>query len=278
LCLGGKNKGGIEKMEIIPSGEKHPYHLVNPSPWPLLTSFSAFILGVGGVLYMHQQGGLVFGIGVVALLLCLIGWWSDVLYEADTEKKHNPVVQWGLKYGFALFIISEIMFFGAFFWSYFDASLFPAEATGFQWPPKGIHTLDPFKLPYLNTLLLLLSASSLTWSHEALKQGEYKDTLQGLIITVMLGAVFTGIQAIEYHHAPFKLTDGIYGSNFYLLTGFHGMHVIIGTTFLAVCLWRVYKKKLTSEQHVGFETAAWYWHFVDVVWLFLFVFIYWAGA
>jgi cytochrome c oxidase subunit 3 len=196
------------------------------------------------------------------------------------------VVQLGLRYGMALFIASEVMFFAAFFWAYFDASLFAdqenmfgrVEATGGQWPPASIETFDPFHLPFLNTLILLLSGCTVTWAHHALREGDRKGLIQGLWLTVLLGATFTCVQAYEYGDAAFGFTDGIYASTFFMATGFHGFHVIVGTIFLTVCLVRSYKGHFSPTQHFGFEAAAWYWHFVDVVWLFLFISIYWWGA
>ncbi|MBX9976968.1 MAG: cytochrome c oxidase subunit 3, partial [Alphaproteobacteria bacterium] len=179
--------------------------------------------------------------------------------------------------GMVLFITSEILFFSSFFWSYFHSALFPNEIMGNVWPPKGIATLDPFHLPYLNTLILLFSGTTVTWAHHAILENKLDEALKGLLVTVGLGIIFTCVQAYEYGHAAFGLKDGVYGSNFYMATGFHGLHVIIGTIFLAVCAYRVWKKDVTPKAHIGFEAAAWYWHFVDVVWLFLFVSIYWWG-
>ena len=262
------------------SVQDHPFHLVDPSPWPILTSFATFVLGIGFVLLMNGYGAgtttLIFGAG--GLAVCLIGWWGDVIREAHVDKAHTVHVQNGLKMGFLFFILTELMFFVAFFWAYFNASLFPAEEIGGVWPPKTIQTVNPFRLPYLNTLLLLLSATSLTWAHEAMqKYGDQQDVRKGLFITIALGILFSCVQIYEYGHAAFSIKDGVYGSNFYLLTGFHGVHVLIGTIFLSVCYFRARCLHFTQEQHVGFEAAAWYWHFVDVVWLFLFVFIYWWG-
>ncbi len=256
----------------------HPFHIINPSPWPLLTSLAVLLLGLGFVFYMHGErfGGFILCLGTGFLLACMAGWFRDVTHEAHHEDDHTKPVQVGLRVGFLVFILTELMFFFAFFWAYFNASLFPSDVIGAIWPPASIKTLDPFRLPYLNTLLLLLSASSLTWAHGALEHDFDKKTVKaGLLITILLALTFMGVQTLEYSHASFKLSDGIYGSNFYLLTGFHGLHVLIGTIFLAVCYFRMHQFK--QEQHVGFEAAAWYWHFVDVVWLFLFVFIYWFG-
>ncbi|HTW54233.1 MAG TPA: cytochrome c oxidase subunit 3 [Stellaceae bacterium] len=258
---------------------KHPYHLVNPSPWPLLGAIAGGVMATGGVFYMHDVVVLgsrwsVLVIGAVLVLATMFVWWRDVRKEATFEGYHTPVVQIGMRFGMALFIASEVMFFAAFFWAFFTSSLFPV---GGVWPPKGITPFNPFEFPFLNTLILLLSGTTVTWAHHSLLEGNYKGLIQGLTVTVLLGISFTCVQAYEYTHAAFHFTGGIYPSTFFMATGFHGFHVIIGTTFLAVCLWRAKKGDFTPTHHFGLEAAAWYWHFVDVVWLFLFVCIYWWG-
>lgn len=267
----------------------HPYHVLEPSPYPILTSFSLLLLVVGGVMWMHRyEFGMPITIaGMAAVVACCFFWWRSTIYEGLVEKAHNPVVQHGLRFGMALFIISEVMFFFAFFWAFFNASLFPKvliedtwdmlTGTG-VWPPEGIKTFNAWDLPFLNTLILLLSGTTVTWAHHALLHGDREGMIKGLAVTVGLGVIFTGLQALEYSHAAFGMKDTIYGATFYLATGFHGAHVIIGTIFLAVCLVRAINGTLTPKGHLGFEFAAWYWHFVDVVWLFLFVSIYWWGA
>ncbi|MEX0922060.1 MAG: cytochrome c oxidase subunit 3 [Rhodovibrionaceae bacterium] len=264
----------------------HPYHLVDPSIWPLIGAIAAFALTGGLVLYMHDITAAVLPIGVLMVILTMTGWWMRVVKEATYEGHHTDVVQISMRYGMLFFIASEIMFFAAFFWAYFDVALFPdqvkqfsrVEVTGGVWPPEGVLTFAPFDLPFLNTLILLLSGCTVTWAHHALQQGDRQATLQGLAITVLLGVCFTGLQAYEYSHAAFGFKDGIYSSTFYMATGFHGFHVMIGTIFLAVCWLRAYLGHFKPDHHFGFEAAAWYWHFVDVVWLFLFVCIYWWGA
>ncbi len=256
------------------SPSKHPFHLVEPSPWPVVAALSALVLAIGAVLSMHKIDHWVLVAGVVMLVITFVGWWRDVIFESNAEGVHTKAVQTGLKIGMGLFIASEIMFFAAFFWGYFNAALNPTEPTGFVWPPKNITPLDPFHLPYLNTLLLLLSGTTVTWAHHALLNNQMKETARALGITVLLGVLFTFVQAYEYAHASFAFTGGIYPSTFYMATGFHGFHVIVGTLFLLVCWFRVRHNQFTSTHHVGFEAAAWYWHFVDVVWLFLFISIY----
>jgi cytochrome c oxidase subunit III len=257
----------------------HPYHLVDPSPWPLIGSIGAIVLTFGLVQFMHGHGLWWIAPGVVILLFTLFFWWLDVVKEAEHQGHHTLVVQIGLRYGMSLFIASEVMFFAAFFWAFFDASLFPKEAIGGVWPPEGILTFDPFSLPLLNTLILLTSGCTVTWAHHALREGDRKGLIQGLALTVALGLLFTAVQAYEYVHAPYGFQDTVFASTFFMATGFHGFHVIVGTTFLIVCLIRSIKGHFTPEHHFGFEAAAWYWHFVDVVWLFLFIFVYiWGGV
>ena len=257
----------------------HEYHLVNPSPWPAVGAFAAFVLALGFLGYMHGMSFLYVVPGILGVLYTMLVWWRDVIHEAEVEGDHTPVVQIGLRYGMVLFIASEVMFFVAWFWAYFNASLYPTAAIGGHWPPAGIEVFDPWHLPFVNTLILLLSGTTVTWAHHALLEGNRRDLLRGLGLTVILGVLFTCCQAIEYSHAPFKFYGGgVYSSVFFLATGFHGFHVIVGTTFLAVCWFRAKANHFTPERHFGFEAAAWYWHFVDVVWLFLFACIYWYGA
>ncbi len=257
--------------------QHHPYHLVEPSPWPFMGAASGFVLAVGGIMYMHElpMAVLVMLAGLALILGTMFFWWRDIIREAQWQGHHSPVVQIGMRYGMALFITSEVFFFLAFFWAFFDMALYPRTGV---WPPEGIQTFDPFDLPLMNTLILLLSGTTVTWAHAALLQNNRKELLWGLGITVILGFIFTGLQALEYSHAAFGFTDTVYASTFYMATGFHGFHVIVGTLFLAVCWVRAYKGHFTPEQHFGFEAAAWYWHFVDVVWLFLFVCVYWWGG
>ena len=295
----------------------HDYHLVDPSPWPVLAAVSAFITALGAIAWMRThvdgsgvlgiKGPWLFAIGAVALVACAWSWWLDVIREAD-KGDQTPVVQLSLRYGMILFIASEVMFFVAWFWAYFDSALFPAgvhelmnntghlvgltsrnEVYGGHWPPAATetaasvpgffkHTFDPWGLPLVNTLILLTSGCTVTWAHHALLKNDRRGLVIGLVLTVLLGITFTICQAIEYSHAGFSFAGHSYGSTFFMATGFHGAHVIIGTIFLTVCLIRAINGAFTPKQHFGFEAAAWYWHFVDVVWLFLFACIYVWGA
>jgi cytochrome c oxidase subunit 3 len=278
-------------------GAKHDYHLVNPSPWPLTGAAAAMIMALGGIAWMKGLFGLekgtswLFFAGLFGVLATMALWWVDVVKEAN-EGDHTPVVSIGLRYGMILFIASEVMFFVAWFWMFFEMALFHGARTHSAieevrtawatWPPHGVETVPAWHLPLVNTLTLLLSGTTVTWAHHALQQGDRKGAKLGLLLTVLLGVMFTTIQAYEYGHilehkyffSSEAANAGLYGSTFFMATGFHGFHVIIGTIFLAVCLARLMGGGFTPQKHFGFEAAAWYWHFVDVVWLFLFAFIY----
>jgi cytochrome c oxidase subunit III len=270
----------------------HDYHLVDPSPWPAVGSISAFILAVGAITWMHHSfpaAPYVFALGAVGVLYTMLSWWTDVVNEAEHGGYHTPVVQISHRYGMILFIASEVMFFVAWFWAYFSVALFPTDIhqvdraafIGGVWPPQGPHgiqTFDPWHLPLLNTLILLTSGTTVTWAHHALLHNDRRGLKWGLVLTILLGLTFTCVQAYEYMHAPFNFSGNIYGATFFMATGFHGAHVIIGSIFLIVCLIRAMAGQFTPKQHLGFEFAAWYWHFVDVVWLFLFACIYVWGS
>lgn len=267
-------------MSIVKNSQKHSFHLVDPSPWPIVAAMGALMLTFGGVLYMHGYfgGKFLLNFGLLMILFMMYVWWRDVIREGTFEGQHTKSVQTGLKMGMLLFIVSEIMFFFAFFWAFFHSSFNPSPAIGGVWPPAFITTLDPWKIPLVNTFILLSSGASVTWAHHSIVWGSKNNGILSLAITILLAAIFTGLQAFEYVSAPFSISDGVYGSSFYMATGFHGAHVFIGTCFLIVCLGRLYFNHFTREHHFGFEAAAWYWHFVDVVWLFLFITIYWWGS
>jgi cytochrome c oxidase subunit 3 len=312
---------------------KHEYHLVNPSPWPIIGSIATAAMMIGAVTWMHSgpsEPGLVLGapradgtpffsltgnwlflFGFTGVLVTMVGWWRDVIKESLKGENTSTVVRLGLRYGMVLFIASEVMFFAAWFWAFFGAALFPdardalmladgsqmanlngdpaflgndarQHFTGGVWPPTGIEPLSAWGLPLINTLILLLSGTTVTWAHHAVLHNDRRGLVQGLIFTIVLGAFFTFLQFVEYREAltldMFKFSGGgIYGASFFMATGFHGLHVIIGTIFLTVCLFRALAGQFTADRHFGLEAAAWYWHFVDVVWLFLFAFVYVLG-
>ncbi len=264
----------------------HDYHLVDPSPWPIVGALAGLVSAVGMVMFMHDAGPWLLIVGLLLVAFTMISWWRDVINEAEVQGHHTPVVQLHLRYGMILFIASEVMFFVAWFWAYFDAALFVSapieylklEHTGGVWPPLGVETFDPWHLPLLNTLILLTSGTTVTWAHHALLHDDREGLKWGLLLTVVLGMFFTFGQYVEYSEAPFAFAGSIYGSTFFMATGFHGAHVLIGTIFLVVCLFRAMAGHFKPDHHFGFEAAAWYWHFVDVVWLFLFICIYVWGS
>ncbi|SNX73952.1 cytochrome c oxidase subunit 3 [Cereibacter ovatus] len=259
-------------------GKTHDYHILPPSIWPLMAAVGAFVMLFGAVLWMHGSGPWLGLIGLGVVLYTMAGWWSDVVAES-IKGDHTPVVRLGLRLGFILFIMSEVMFFSAWFWSFFKHALYPmgpdSPAIDGVFPPEGVATFDPWHLPLINTLILLCSGAAATWAHHALvHENNRRDLRRGLMLAIGLGIAFTALQAYEYSHAAFGFAGNIYGANFFMATGFHGLHVVIGTVFLLVCLIRAERGHFTPERHVGFEAAIWYWHFVDVVWLFLFASIY----
>lgn len=258
--------------------QTHAYHIVNPSPWPLTGALSALLLTSGLAIWFHYHSKTLILLSLITNILTIYQWWRDVVREGTYQGHHTTIVQKGLRYGILLFIISEVFFFSGFFWAFYHSSLAPTPELGGFWPPAGVIPLDPLEVPLLNTSVLLASGVSITWSHHSLIEGNRKHIIQALIITIILGIYFTLLQASEYFETSFSISDGVYGSTFFVATGFHGLHVIIGSTFLVVCLLRQLLYHFTSNHHFGFEAAAWYWHFVDVVWLFLYVSIYWWGS
>nr|YP_010728546.1 cytochrome c oxidase subunit III [Helota thoracica]WEA76632.1 cytochrome c oxidase subunit 3 [Helota thoracica] len=258
--------------------KNHPFHLVDVSPWPLLGAFGAMITMMGLVKWFHLYSPNLLFLGFTITSLIMFQWWRDVTRESTFQGHHTLNVALGMRWGMILFITSEVFFFVSFFWGFFHNSLAPAIDIGMVWPPKGIITFNPIEIPLLNTLILLSSGLTVTWAHHSLMENNYKQTTQGLMLTVILGIYFSMLQGLEYLEAPFTISDAIYGSSFFMATGFHGLHVIIGTTFLLICLIRHLKNHFSCIHHFGFEAAAWYWHFVDVVWLFLYISIYWWGS
>lgn len=297
VWLGITSKQWYNKVRSHYSGnQKHAFHIVTRSPWPLYASLGALIMVFGWIMkihnyylsdYIHSQ--CISGFGVALILIVMYVWWRDVIRESTFLGYHTKQVQYGLRLGFILFIVSEVMFFFSFFWAFFHSSLSPSLELGSVWPPLGINVLNPLKIPLLNTLILLLSGLTVTWSHHIIRDKKWQD-LSGfslenyvvcvitLFLTIILGIDFTFWQVYEYIKANFYIYDGIYGSTFYMTTGLHGLHVIIGTIFLFVCLIRLIKLHFISNHHLGYEAAIWYWHFVDVVWIFLFLTIYCWGS
>nr|ARH55213.1 cytochrome c oxidase subunit 3 [Teredus cylindricus] len=257
--------------------KNHPFHLVDVSPWPILGALGAMSSMMGLIKWFHFYDNNLVLIGLLITLLVMYQWWRDISREGTFQGLHTLNVTLGLRWGMILFITSEVLFFVSFFWSFFHSSLSPSIDIGMMWPPKGIDPFNPTQIPLLNTLILLTSGLTVTWAHHSLMENNYNQALQSLSLTVLLGIYFTILQSFEYMEASFSISDSVYGSSFYMATGFHGLHVIIGTSFLLICLIRHYYNHFSMSHHFGFEAAAWYWHFVDVVWLFLYISIYWWG-
>ena len=255
----------------------HPFHLVNYSPWPLTGAIGALTIVSGLIKWFHQYDNSLFILGNIITILTILQWWRDISREGAFQGLHTIPVTFGLRWGIILFIVSEIFFFIRFFWAFFHRSLSPTIELGNSWPPIGILIFNPFQIPLLNTAILLRSGITVTWAHHGLIENNHSQTAQGLFFTILLGIYFSILQAYEYIEASFSIADAVYGSTFFIATGFHGLHVLIGTTFLLVCLIRHLNFHFSKSHHFGFEAAAWYWHFVDVVWLFLYISIYWWG-
>jgi cytochrome c oxidase subunit 3 len=260
--------------------QAHPFHLVSPSPWPIYTSIALLTLTTTGVLSMHGffYAKYILAFAFLSVLLSMSLWFRDVISEGTYLGNHTLAVQKGLNIGVALFIVSEVFFFLAIFWAFFHSALSPTIEMGACWPPMGIEAINPFELPLLNTIILLSSGVTITFAHHSLIQGNRTGALYGTIFTIILALLFTGLQGIEYSVSSFTITDSTFGSCFFFGTGFHGLHVIIGTAFITVGLWRMLAYHLTDNHHLGFESSILYWHFVDVVWLFLFVSVYYWGS
>ena len=270
-----------EKMtNNIAKFQHFPFHLVDPSPWPILTAFSLLNLTIGGVLYMHgySYGGYVLSLGFILTVYSMTLWFKDVVIEATYLGHHTKEVKNGIMIGLILFIVSEAFAFLSVFWAFFHSSLSPAIEIGGVWPPIGITPLDPFAIPLLNTFLLLSSGAFITYGHHALIQGDRKGAIIGTLLTIILAIVFTALQYYEYSEAPFSISDSVFGTVFFASTGLHGLHVIVGTIFILVGFFRIVNYHLSTNHHVGFEASILYWHFVDVVWLFLFIAVYYWGG
>nr|UER93860.1 cytochrome c oxidase subunit III [Membranacea stenoprocessa] len=255
----------------------HPFHLVDKSPWPLTGSIGLLTLTSGSIMFFYQFNIILAFIGLMIILLTMMQWWRDVVRESTYQGLHTCKVVISMSVGMILFITSEILFFLSFFWAFFHSSLSPSIDIGMIWPPTGIFTFNPMNIPMLNTMVLLSSGVTITWSHNSLINSNYTQCFQSMVLTVLLGIYFSVLQLYEYLESSFCISDSVYGSTFFMATGFHGLHVIIGTIFIYVSFIRLKNLHFSKNHHFGFEASAWYWHFVDVVWLFLYISIYWWG-
>nr|ATF28596.1 cytochrome c oxidase subunit III [Illinigina sp. EMHAU-15062817] len=256
----------------------HPFHLVDKSPWPITGSVGLMTSMLGMIMWFHNISMNLISVGLTIIIMTMIQWWRDVTRESTFQGLHTFKVIITMKLGMLLFILSEILFFSSFFWAFFHSSLSPTLEIGLNWPPKGILSFNPINIPLLNTMILLSSGISITWAHNALMHKNHQQMLQGMILTISLGLYFSLLQAYEYMESPFCISDSVYGATFFMATGFHGLHVIIGTMFIIVSTLRMAGLHFSEKHHVGFEASAWYWHFVDVVWLFLYISMYWWGS
>nr|YP_009228435.1 cytochrome c oxidase subunit III [Idioscopus nitidulus]AKU47322.1 cytochrome c oxidase subunit III [Idioscopus nitidulus] len=256
----------------------HPFHLVDKSPWPLTSSMGLMTMTSGTVIWFYKSNLTLMMIGLLIILLTMFQWWRDIIRESTFQGMHTQKVMLSMKLGMIMFILSEIMFFSSFFWAFFHSSLSPTIEIGLQWPPYGIKTFNPMSIPMLNTMILLSSGVSMTWAHNSIINKNFTQSMKSMMITIALGIYFSILQLYEYLESPFTIADSIFGSTFFMGTGFHGIHVIIGTTFIAIIMLRTNKLHFSKNHHIGFESSAWYWHFVDVVWLFLYISMYWWGS
>nr|YP_009230504.1 cytochrome c oxidase subunit III [Oedaleus infernalis]ALK03247.1 cytochrome c oxidase subunit III [Oedaleus infernalis] len=263
---------------MLTNNNNHPFHMVDYSPWPLIGAIGAMILTSGLTKWFHTFNMNLIIIGMTITILTMIQWWRDVIREGTFQGLHTKMVSKGLRWGMILFITSEVLFFMSFFWAFFNSTLAPTIELGMKWPPMGIQPFNPMQIPLLNTAILLASGVTITWAHHSIMESNHSQATQGLFFTMILGIFFTVLQAYEYWEAPFTIADAVYGSTFFVAKGFHSLRVIISSTFLLTCLTCHMMNQFSSNHHFGFEAAAWYWHFVHVVWLFLYLSIYWWGS
>ena len=256
-------------------GYRHPFHLVTNSPWPLILSINLIFILIGRSIWFFNFSTNLFIYRFLIIILILLQWWRDVIRERTFQGFHTINVTILIRLGIILFIVSEILFFFSFFWTFFHISLSPRIEIGNKWPPIGIEIFNPYNIPLLNTLILLSSGISITWSHFIILKNNYNQRKNSILITIILGIYFSLLQFIEYNESSFSISDSVFGRTFFLITGFHGIHVIIGTIFILITFIRLYNYQFSKIHHFGFEARSWYWHFVDVIWLFVYISIYW---
>nr|UAT98557.1 cytochrome c oxidase subunit III [Penthicodes atomaria] len=257
--------------------QNHPFHMVTKSPWPLFLSINIMSMLVGTVKWMQNKEVNLMIMGTTMSIFTAAMWWRDVTRESTFQGNHTKKVKTLMKTGMIMFIISEMMFFVSLFWMFFHSSLAPSIELGMLWPPKSIKTFNPMEIPLLNTIILISSGVTITWAHHSIIMNKLKMSSKSMMLTIIMGMYFTILQKWEYTQSQFTMADSIYGASFFMTTGFHGLHVMVGTMFLIVSMTRMMKMHFSSNHHFGLEAAIWYWHFVDVVWLFLYLTIYWWG-
>nr|ACY09465.1 cytochrome c oxidase subunit III [Meteorus pulchricornis] len=252
-----------------------PFHLVSVSPWPVLMSFSVMSMMINLLMMLNESNFIMVLLNFLLMLLLMFQWWRDVIREGAYQGSHLICITAGLQCGMVMFILSEVMFFFSFFWGFFHLILSPSVEMGNQCPPMMGEAFNPYNIPLLNTVILLSSGVTITLCHHAFLSNKFKVSLLMIIMTLSLGVIFTSFQFFEYKESGFTISDSMYGSIFFLSTGFHGLHVLIGSIFIYINTVRMKNKEISSFHHFGFEACLWYWHFVDVVWLFLYIFVYW---
>lgn len=257
---------------------KHPFHIVDLRPWPLINSLNLFNTVFLSLKFFKTPNDInmyIFMLATISLIFTRFLWWRDICREGCYQGHHTFKVYLGIKIRIIIFISREIIFFFSFFWAYFHFRLSPEFEIRNTWPPTGISVVNPYQLPLLNRIILIRSGASVTWCHFSILHKKYYSSIFSLALTIFIGALFRGIQIIEYINIRFCINDNVYGSVFYILTGFHGAHVTIGTIFLIINQIRLINRQINNKHHFRLEAAAWYWHFVDVVWIYLYIFLYW---
>jgi len=272
----------LELRDIVITNDKiyhkkaHGYHMVHSSPWPISIAWAMFAIVIEFVALLHEYERPSYTLlaYVIFLFILILRWGSDVHVEASYEGRHTKIVQKLIKHGFFLFIASEIMFFAGLFGSYFYIMTHPNIWIGCEWPPSELYEMNPMKLPLANAFLLVASGMWGEIAGDMISLGLGSYALHYLIILIILGTAFLGVQVHEYIEAPFGIDDGIYGSLFYFITGFHGIHVCAGLIFIIVQYRRILSGGITRNHHLGFDLSIWYWHFVDIVWIFVWFVVY----
>lgn len=256
----------------------HPYHLVGPSPWPVFTSFSLLNLALSLGFSMHQyMPSHWILLSIVTVFYSMFLWFKDIIAESTYLGDHTKAVKRGITQGFYLFVVSEILIFASLFWAFLHSSINPTIEIGMSWPPAGITAISPNELPLLNTIILLASGVTVTKAHYGLITGIRPLTLRALTLTTLLILIFVILQGLEYRYAPFTISDGVFGSTFYSLTGLHGVHMIMLFIMLFNCTYRIYNYDFTNKGHLFAELSILYLHVLDLLWLFIYFLVYWWG-
>nr|AZL93184.1 cytochrome c oxidase subunit 3 [Diapriidae sp. ZJUH_2016010] len=252
----------------------HPYHIVSNSPWPIIFSINLMNFIISNLLMMNMKNNKFLLIMMMLLIIIMMNWWKNLMLESLMQGFRTIKCKIMMKFSMILFILSEIMFFMSMFWCYMHMYLSPSIEIGSIWPPKNIEMFNPFLIPLINSIILITSGMTLTYSHYLMINNKFIKSIIYMYMTIILGMMFTTIQIYEYKMSFFNISDSIYGSIFFMLTGFHGLHVIIGTIFLITSLKNMYNK-FSKMNNLSFELSSWYWHFVDFIWLMVYTLVYW---